>query len=53
MGMTGGMNMYSGYQPQPIGTPLSPHAPEFTSSSVGWKNEVSSSRTPPSDGTNI
>jgi hypothetical protein len=49
MGMNGGMNMatsmYNGYQPQPIGTPLSPHAPEFTSSSVGWKNEVSSLRT--------
>jgi len=26
-------NMYGGYQPQPIGTPLSPHAPEFTSNS--------------------
>jgi hypothetical protein len=35
--MSGGM--YSGYQPQPIGTPLSPMAPEFTSS--GWKNDVS------------
>jgi hypothetical protein len=32
--------MYSGYQPQPIGTPLSPHAPEFTSS-TGWKGDVS------------
>ncbi|KAH8593217.1 armadillo-type protein [Bisporella sp. PMI_857] len=32
---------YAGYQPQPIGTPLSPHAPEFTSS-TGWKdNSVS------------
>ena len=47
MNMGGGMpsasmpgGMYSGYQPQPIGTPLSPHAAEFTSSSVGWKNDV-------------
>ena len=39
-GMNSGMNMY-GYQPQPIGTPLSPHAPEFTSSNAGWKNDVS------------
>ncbi|KAJ5032861.1 uncharacterized protein L3040_009452 [Drepanopeziza brunnea f. sp. 'multigermtubi'] len=39
-GMNGmGMNMYSAYQPQPIGTPLSPHAPEFTASSAGWKSE--------------
>ena len=30
--------MYSGYQPQPIGTPLSPHAPEFTAN-PGWKAE--------------
>lgn len=35
---------FGGYQPQPIGTPLSPHAPEFTSS--GWKAEVSSTRPP-------
>lgn len=45
MGMGSGMNMgsgmYSGYQPQPIGTPLSPHAPEFTSAGSGWKNDVS------------
>jgi hypothetical protein len=48
-GMSGAMNMnmpttmgmYDGYQPQPIGTPLSPHAPEFTSSAATWKNEVS------------
>ncbi|KAF4631791.1 hypothetical protein G7Y89_g6344 [Cudoniella acicularis] len=44
MGMGAGMNMggsmYGGYQPQPIGTPLSPHAPEFTSSNAGWKNDV-------------
>ncbi len=37
MGMN---NMYGSYQPQPIGTPLSPHAPEFTSSTAGWKSEV-------------
>lgn len=42
MNMGGGMaaGMYGGYQPQPIGTPLSPHAPEFTVC-PGWKNEVS------------
>ena len=35
------MGMYPPYQPQPSGTQLSPHAPEFTSSSnPGWKNEV-------------
>ena len=39
MGVSGGM--FGGYQPQPIGTPLSPHAPEFTSSGAGWKNDVS------------
>lgn len=33
-------NLYSAYQPRPIGTPLSPHAPEFTSAS--WKSEVRS-----------
>jgi len=44
-GLNAGMNMctnmYGGYQPQPIGTPLSPHAPEFTSSSASWKGDVS------------
>lgn len=45
MGMNAGMNMsgntYGGYQPQPIGTPLSPHAPEFTSTgSTSWKSDV-------------
>jgi hypothetical protein len=41
LGMSGlSAGMYSGYQPQPIGTPLSPHAPEFTSS-TGWKGDVS------------
>lgn len=33
-------SMYSGYQPQPIGTPLSPHAPEFTVSNAGWKSDT-------------
>lgn len=41
MGMNMGGGMYSGYQPQPIGTPLSPHAPEFTSAGGTWKTEVS------------
>lgn len=41
MNMPNAMGMYGGYQPQPIGTPLSPHAPEFTSSAAAWKNEVS------------
>lgn len=42
-GMSGSASggMYGGYQPQPIGTPLSPHAPEFTSSGAAWKNDVS------------
>ena len=40
-----GMGMYSGYQPQPIGTPLSPHATEFTSND--WKPEVRQSIHPP------
>jgi hypothetical protein len=43
-GMSTGM--YSGYQPQPIGTPLSPHAPEFTSS-TGWKSDVSTAQCTP------
>jgi hypothetical protein len=42
--MSGGAPMYGGYQPQPIGTPLSPHAPEFTSSTSGWKNDVSNTQ---------
>ncbi|AEO71544.1 uncharacterized protein THITE_2124057 [Thermothielavioides terrestris NRRL 8126] len=39
--MTGGMGigMYSSYQQQPVGTPLSPHATEFTSSGAPWKAE--------------
>lgn len=49
MSMGGGMNlsvntntqgMYGAYSPSPIGTPLSPHAPEFTASG-SWKNDVS------------
>ncbi|KAL2066614.1 hypothetical protein VTL71DRAFT_2685 [Oculimacula yallundae] len=39
MGGMGMNNMYTGYQPQPIGTPLSPHAPEFTVSNPGWKGD--------------
>lgn len=35
-----GMGMYSQYQQVPMGTPLSPHASEFTSKAP-WKNEVS------------
>lgn len=34
-----GMVMYPQYQQQATGTPLSPHASEFTSK-AGWKNEV-------------
>ncbi|TVY84887.1 Meiotic coiled-coil protein [Lachnellula suecica] len=34
--MGGGGSMYGGYQPQPIGTPLSPHAPEFNASASGY-----------------
>jgi hypothetical protein len=33
------MGMYPQYHQQPVGTPLSPHASEFTSK-PGWKNEV-------------
>jgi hypothetical protein len=44
-GMAGGvasplMGGLMAYQPQPIGTPLSPFAPEFTSSGGVWKNDV-------------
>jgi hypothetical protein len=38
IGMGGGS---MDYQPQPIGTPLSPFAPEFTSAGGGWKSDVS------------
>jgi hypothetical protein len=41
--MAGGMGMglYAPYQQQPVGTPLSPLATEFTSAGTSWKNEVS------------
>lgn len=38
-----GMSLYPQYQQQPIGTPLSPHASEFTSKGY-WKPEVSISQ---------
>ncbi|KAI6249141.1 Meiotic coiled-coil protein 2 [Erysiphe necator] len=37
--MNSNLNLCSNYHPLPIGTPLSPHAPEFTSSS-NWKGDV-------------
>lgn len=37
--MNNGMGVFGSYQPQPIGTPLSPHAPEFTSTGPSWKND--------------
>jgi hypothetical protein len=40
MGIGNGGSM--DYQPQPIGTPLSPFAPEFTFAGGAWKNDVSS-----------
>ncbi len=41
MSSTIGANAYPQYQPQPIGTALSPHATEFTSATgAAWKNEV-------------
>ncbi|KAG9233129.1 putative meiotic coiled-coil protein 2 [Amylocarpus encephaloides] len=40
LGMGIGASIYGGYQPQPIGTPLSPMAPEFTSGTAGWKNDA-------------
>jgi hypothetical protein len=39
LGMGNGGSM--DYQPQPIGTPLSPFAPEFTSAGAAWKSDVS------------
>ena len=42
MGAGGGMS----YQPQPIGTPLSPFAPEFTSNNRQYNNDVSSLTSP-------
>ncbi|RFU33379.1 hypothetical protein B7463_g2941, partial [Scytalidium lignicola] len=38
MNVAGGS--FSSYQPQPIGTPLSPHAPEFTSSVGSYKTDA-------------
>jgi len=35
-----GMPLYTPYQQQPVGTPLSPHATEFTSAAAPWKTEV-------------
>lgn len=41
-GMPGsGPGVYPQYAPQAIGTPLSPHATEFTSAGSAWKPEVS------------
>lgn len=41
-GATGGIGIgsYPSYQQQPVGTPLSPHAAEFTSAEQPWKAEV-------------
>ncbi|RYP05338.1 hypothetical protein DL765_009857 [Monosporascus sp. GIB2] len=41
-GSMSGAGVYSSFQPSPIGTPLSPLASEFTSTSAGapWKTEV-------------
>lgn len=41
--MAGGMGMggYAPYHQQPVGTPLSPHATEFTSTGAPWKTDVS------------
>lgn len=41
LGMGLGLSNVMDYHPQPIGTPLSPFAPEFTSTGEGWKNDVS------------
>lgn len=46
MGMSNGASME--YHPQPIGTPLSPFAPEFTIAGGTWKNDVS-----PCNGENV
>ena len=35
-----GAGLFSPYQQQPVGTPLSPHATEFTSAAPPWKSEV-------------
>lgn len=34
------MGAYASFQQQPVGTPLSPHATEFTSGGQAWKAEV-------------
>ncbi|KAK0634531.1 armadillo-type protein [Bombardia bombarda] len=34
-----GIGLYSPFQQQPVGTPLSPHATEFTSAGAPWKTE--------------
>ncbi|KAK3371389.1 armadillo-type protein [Lasiosphaeria ovina] len=34
-----GIGLYTAYQQQPVGTPLSPHATEFTSGTAPWKSE--------------
>ncbi|KAK4190248.1 meiotic coiled-coil protein 2 [Podospora australis] len=34
-----GVGVYAPYQQQPVGTPLSPHATEFTSTGAPWKTE--------------
>jgi hypothetical protein len=36
-----GVPIYPSYQQQPVGTPLSPHATEFTSAGTPWKTAVS------------
>jgi hypothetical protein len=36
-----GLGLYPPYQQQAVGTPLSPHATEFTSTGAPWKTEVS------------
>jgi hypothetical protein len=40
LGMGLGLSTAMDYHPQPIGTPLSPFAPEFTSTGEAWKNDV-------------
>lgn len=44
MGINGSMNsgasLYGGYQPQPIGTPLSPMAPEFSANNPGYVSSI-------------
>jgi hypothetical protein len=40
LGMGLGLSTAMDYHPQPIGTPLSPFAPEFTSTGEAWKDDV-------------